>query len=164
MAIFIEKLDEEEMRRSLRNKHRTIWLSFVIALPAILAIAWNVAPIAKKNIVSVSRADMSLPCVHPSQYIVETAMAIYDISNAKCGGELSVLLLKKIRVPQLAIYISLDSIQYADLQTLPPIAFFDGEEHLKFEIPKSVDGNAFFILLADNVKHQPLDQVKMFVK
>ena len=37
------------MRRSLRNKHRFIWLSFTVALPLVLAVAWNIRPLTSEG-------------------------------------------------------------------------------------------------------------------
>jgi hypothetical protein len=173
VACFVKNLVEnEKMRRSLRKTHRIIWFSFVIALPAVIAIAWNVAPFVTQKPDQLLTAERSkqqpvkgrTACTYAPRYEAKTEVASYHLENAQCSDNVQIVLNAVVRVPQLAIYLAPDSIAEASIVSLRPLAFFDGSSHLVLEVPKSMLDSHFFILLADDVRNQPVDQVKMIIK
>ncbi len=165
MAVFIETLvDCTEMKRSLRNTHRVIWISFVIALPLILAIAWNVAPKASAGAQSLSGLDDRLKCAKSPRFEISTEIAAYTLAHADCSNNVRVELHSVVRLPQLAIYVSRDSISSETQSLLNPIAYFDGKQVIELAVPKNMITRSFFILIADIVKHKPVDQIKIVIR
>ena len=151
------------MRRSLRNNHRIIWLSFVIVLPLILAIAWNVRPLTSGGNEQRARED-NPGALHDWVIVAETDIAKYKSEDTPAALKLLIELRSVVRVPQLAVYVSHFPIRSESMSSIEPSAFFDGEDHLLLTIPKAIFRDSVFVLLADNVKRQHVDQVKLTIK
>lgn len=151
------------MRKSLRKTHRYIWLSCVVAFPLVLAIAWNVRPLnsgesSPENVIA--HHDLL-----PNAVTVATSdIAFYKSRNTPSSIKLLVELRDVMRVPQLAVYVSQLPIENEAMSSIEPSAFFDGEDYVLLTIPKVFFRDSVFILLADNIKRQPVDQIKLDIK
>jgi hypothetical protein len=155
------------MRRSLRNTNRIVWLWFAIALPSIFVIAWSVAPDAKSaSVLSAKQASSRdklikkfSDCTLAPRFKTSTALAEYQLEHAVCSDKVLIVLMQKVRTPQLALYVSDMRISDGSLKNMDPIAFFNEADHLEIKIPEALLNEDFFILLADNIKHISFDQV-----